>query len=119
MGKFKWFLTISMFIGSSKMAFAEYSYFSLLIDEEEPVISLHQDKLEAKTKDALLSYEFIEERADYFAFKLKNLTFGEYTDQVLYVAPLFTGRLEFSIHRFNFYHDELAKKSGLKYKIKF
>ena len=100
-------------------AFAGYSYYSLLVDQEEPQVSLGKGKFESKTKDAFFSYEQVEERADYFAFKLKNLTFGEYTEQVLYAAPLITGRVEFSIERINFYFDYNNQKSGVKYKIGF
>jgi hypothetical protein len=99
--------------------FALYDYHSLLIDFEEPVRTQGAGLFEAKTKDALLSYSVVEERADYFTFKLKNLTFGEYSDQILYVAPLITGRVEFSIHRVSFTYDFVENKTKIKYKIMF
>ncbi len=92
-----------------------YKYF----DTEEPQFSRGKGKLATKTKDALLSFDYVEERADYFVFKLKNLTFGEYSDNIMYIAPLVTGNIEFSMYDINIYYDHFSDKSGFKYKIKF
>ena len=58
-----------------------------------------------KTKDPLFSYGLVEERAEYFAFKIKQLTFGEYTEQVLFISPLITGNLEFHAMDMKFYYN--------------
>ena len=72
-----------------------------------------------KTTDALLSYDLVERRADYFVFKLKNLTFGEYSDQVLLFAPVVTGKVEVRAYDLKFYYDYKKSKSGVKYTFKF
>ncbi len=91
----------------------------IYLDEEEYPISKYQSKVFDKTRDALLSVDYIEERADYFVFKLKNLTFGEYAEDVMYVAPLFTGRFEVRAFNFNLYYNTFQEKGGLKYKVSF
>ena len=110
---------LTLIWGPCLKVYALYDYHSLMVDFDEPVVSQGEGLFQLKTKDALLSYDYVEERADYLTFKLKNLTFGDYTDQVLYVAPLFTGRLEFSIQRVRFTYDYAENKSHVKYKIMF
>lgn len=116
----KYFFKLFLFLFIPYLDSLAYSnYHAQLIDLEEPQVSQGDGLFEIKTKDALLSYEIVEKKADYFAFKLKNLTFGDYSEQVLYAAPLFTGKLEFSIHRIQFSFDIAQNKSSLKYKIYF
>lgn len=96
------------------------SYFeNSYLDLEEPEVTKGSGQLVSKTKDALLSFDFIENRADYFVFKLKNLTFGDYSEDVLYIAPFFTGKLEVSMYDVHLYYNHFQNKTGLKYKIKF
>jgi len=96
-----------------------YSQGICLIETEEYPISLYQDKMLDKTKDALLSFDYIEDRADYLVFKLKNLTFGDYSDNVMYVTPLVTGSVVMSAYNFNVYYNHFQKKSGVQFKVKF
>lgn len=112
-------LVFNLLLFCSLRANAGNSYFSSLVDNEEPAVSPYQNMFQSKTKDALLSYNLIEERANYFVFKFKTLTFGEYTDQLLYAAPLVTGKVEFSISRINFYYNHFSNETGIKYKMKF
>lgn len=115
-------ISIIYLIFVSKVVFATstVTLYSTLLDKEEPEVSLlGNGKLIDKTKDALLSIDYIEKRADYFVFKLKNLTFGEYTDNVMYIAPLATGKVEFSMYDVNVYYDHFKNKSGIKYKFSF
>lgn len=79
----------------------------------------NKKKMVKKTTDALLAYDLIERRADYFVFKLKNLTFGEYSDQVLFLAPVVTGKVEVRAYNLNFYYDYNRSKSGVKYTYRF
>ena len=89
-------------------------------DLDEPADSVGKGKLVSMSKDALMSFDYVEKRADYFMFKLKNLTFGEYSDNVLYIAPVLIGKVEVNIHGFRLYYDHLNdQKSGFKYKVKF
>jgi hypothetical protein len=114
--KFKEIIIFIFLLSSSVEANTfQYHYFDL----EEPQRTLGKGKLVSKTKDALFSFDYIEDRADYLVFKFKNLTFGEYTDSLMYVAPLVTGNIEFSMYDINFYYDHFSSKSGVKYKIKF
>lgn len=87
--------------------------------QEEPEISQHQAKFATKTKAAFESFQIVRDRTKYLEFKLRNLTFGEYTDHVLYVAPLITGRVEVRIEKINIYYDYNSSKSGVSYKYKF
>ena len=75
--------------------------------------------LESKTRDALMSYDFIEERANYLTNKIKNITFGEYADHVLLVTPFLTGQFEFNMNDINFYYDHHGNESGLRYQLRF
>lgn len=104
----------------STICWASYvTSYELLVENEEPEISKYQSKFLDKTKDALLKIDHIEERADYFIFKLKNLTFGEYSDNVLYLAPLVTGDIQVQAYNFNVYYNHLQDKGGIKYKVSF
>ncbi len=113
---------ILIFILFSCASFSSWaqSYEDKFYDLEEPTYNKHQKKAFRKTRKALLKIDAIEERANYFVFKLKNLTFGEYSDNIVYLAPIMTGKLEFSVHKFNFYFDHLDNnKGGVKYSLKF
>jgi hypothetical protein len=92
-----------------------YSY----LDLEEPQKTVGEGKLVSKTKDALMSFDYIEDRADYLVFKFKNLTFGEYTDDIMYISPLVTGDIQISMYDINIYYDHFNSKTSFKYKIKF
>ena len=90
-----------------------------MLEVEESYKNNNQDKLLTKTKDALLSFDHVEERADYFVFKLKNLTFGEYSENVMYLAPVLSGNVEFQAQNFNFYYNHFQDKGGVKYSLSF
>ena len=90
-----------------------------LLDLEESDKNENQSKAGVKTKDALLSIDAVEERADYLVFKLKNLTFGEYSEDVMLIAPLVTGELEFSANEFKVYYNHFQNRGGVKYKYTF
>lgn len=107
-------------ISSSRCCLASSNYYDELFKPEEFYLkNKFQSQFAERTKDALLSYDYIEDRADYLVFKLKKLTFGEYSDHVLYLAPLVTGKVEINAYRVNIYYDSLASKGGIKYKVKF
>jgi hypothetical protein len=90
------------------------------LDTEEAQVSLVQDKALDITRDALLSIDYIENRTNYFLFKLKNMTFGNYTDEVMILAPFVTGRFEFSMYDLSFYYDHFNNnKSGVRYSVRF
>lgn len=71
------------------------------------------------TSKALMSYERVENRADYLVMKIKNATFGDDTEKVLMFAPIITGKLEFFIEDFKVYLDTRDEESGIKYTYNF
>jgi hypothetical protein len=89
------------------------------VEIEEPPVSRVQSQYLDRTKDALLSYDYIEERADYMIYKIKNMTFREYSDHVLYLAPIVTGSVQVRVNNFDIYYDYNSAKSGFKYKVRF
>ena len=91
----------------------------LYYDSNEPQVSQGKGKLFNKTKDALLSFEHIEERANYFIFKLKNLTLGEYADEALILAPFITGNISFRVKDITLNYDYHLNRSSLNYVYQF
>lgn len=89
------------------------------LDQEEPEVGARQSLMLDRTKDALLSFEHIEERAEYFVFKLKALTFGDYTEDVMYIAPVITGNVELRAYNMNVYYNHFQSKGGVRYQLKF
>lgn len=100
-------------------AHANNAYFSQLLEQDEPEVSISQGDAANKTRDALLSYDLVEERANYFARKLRRMTFGEYADQVMIVAPFLTGQLEFNVSDIRVYINAHQSTSGLEYRLSF
>jgi hypothetical protein len=95
------------------------SYIIHNLDYEEPEVGARQSIMLDRTKDALLSFDYIEDRADYFIFKLKNLTLGEYSEDLLYIAPAITGNVELRAYNMNVYYNHFQNKGGVRYKMKF
>ena len=115
MSKFSTYIFILFLYSNSSIA-TSYTGF---VELEEPQVSRVQSQFLDRTKDALLSYDYIEERADYVIFKLKNITFREYTEHILYFAPLVTGNVQVRLNDFDIYYDYNSAKSGFQYKIRF
>lgn len=72
-----------------------------------------------RTKDALLSYPQIEERANYLAKKLERLTVGNYIDELGYIAPLITGQINARVSDFDIFLNLNEGIGKLQYSIKF
>ena len=98
--------------------FANYAD-TYLLDIEEPQVNPHQSKAGSRTTAALLSIDAVQERADYLVFKLKNLTFGEYSDDVMIITPFLTGKIEFNANRFNLYYSHFQNEGGVNYNLSF
>lgn len=80
----------------------------------------NQNKFLDLTKDALLSYDRIEERTNYFAMKIKNRTFGEYTDNILVLAPALTGKVLLKVYGVEFKYSHFKnQRTEMKYTYKF
>ncbi len=91
----------------------------LYYDSSEPEVGQGSGQLVNKTKDALLSIDHIEERANYFVFKLKNLTFGEYSDEAMILAPFITGNISFKVNDITLNYDYYLNRSSLNYIYQF
>lgn len=71
-------------------------------------------------RNALMSYDHIEERANFLIYKFKKLTLGEHADKFLILAPIATGRIEFQAYRdLNFYYNSFSQSGGLRYNVDF
>ena len=92
-------LTLLIFLCTTKVSaglYQEYVY------HEQPQRNRYQDKLARKSQAALMSFKRVKTRLKYFEFKIKKMTFGEYTDDVLLLTPLVTGKFELNINKLNF-----------------
>ena len=90
-----------------------------LLETEQSDFNPNQRDAGTVTRDALMSIEAIQERSDYLVYKLKTLTFGEYTDDVMVIAPLITGEIEFSANQFNLYYNHFQSRGGVRYQVAF
>lgn len=98
---------------------ANYYYELHYTEEQEPEKSRVQDKALTRTRTALMRFKQVRQRTKYFTRKLKNLTFGEYSDEVMYLAPFVSGEFQFSVSDIDFYYDRNSEKAGLRYKFNF
>lgn len=76
-------------------------------------------KMFRQTRNALLKYDFIQKRTEYWGKRLEKMLLGDYGQKVLIIAPLVTGKLEFNALDLNFYIDARAEKSGVRYTYNF
>lgn len=73
-----------------------------------------------KTREALLSYDFIENKVDKISTKIKEKTIGEHSEKLLILAPFVTGQVEFNAKNLSFYYDHRNdQEAGLRYNMKF
>jgi hypothetical protein len=73
-----------------------------------------------KTREALLSYSFIEEKTEELTKKIKEKTLGDYSEKLLILAPFVTGKVQFNAMDINFYYDHRnAQEAGVNYNLKF
>lgn len=90
------------------------------LEEEESQVGVSNARMMDQSREALMSYDFIVERSNYLIYKIKKLTFGEYADQLLILAPLVSGNIEFQAHRdLNVFYNHSAGRGGLRYSINF
>ena len=111
-----WIVNLIILVSGST---AYANYIEQRLDLEQSPINNNQSSMLDKTKDALMSFDYIEDRADYFVFKLKNLTFGEYSEDLMYIAPAITGSVEIRAYNMNVYYNHFQNSGGIKYKMKF
>lgn len=98
---------------------ANNPYFQQLLEQDEPGTLASRNDFVHKTRDALFSYEIVEQKANEFADKIRRFTFGEYADHILYAAPFLTGKVEFNVNDIRVYINANQSKTGFEYKLRF
>jgi hypothetical protein len=73
----------------------------------------------SETRDALLSYELVQEKTNFLSQKLEKMLLGGYTEKFLIFAPLITGKVEFRALDVNFYVDTRSSRGGVNYTYNF
>lgn len=76
-------------------------------------------KMFRQTRSALMKYELVQQKSEYWAERLEKMILGEYAEKVMVIAPLVTGKIEFNALDMKFYLDAREEKSGVKYTYKF
>lgn len=109
-------LLISIFSSSS---FSGYNFQAMLDYERSEVSQLRNEDLLDTTRDALLSYEYIRRRSDYLIFKLQNSILGDYSSELMVLAPLVTGNIELNAFDMNIYYNHHASRAGVRYSTEF
>lgn len=71
------------------------------------------------TQDALMGYEIVQEKTNYWTKRLEKKLFGDYADKFLILAPFVTGQLEFNALDLNFYVNAREEESGVRYTYRF
>lgn len=90
-----------------------------LLELEEPQRNENQSQFQNTTRDALFAMDGFQERANHLVLKLKNLTFGEYADEVMILAPFVTGDIEFQAMQLRFYYNHFDSEGGVRYQLSF
>ena len=86
---------------------------------EEEFTGYKPVKMMTETRDALLSYELVQEKTNYWGYRLEKMIFGDHVDKFLIFSPLITGKVEFKALDLNFYVDTRKSKGGVKYTFNF
>jgi len=76
-------------------------------------------KMMRNTRNAIMSYDVVQKKADQFGKKIQELTLGDYTEEVLVFSPLVTGQVTFSAMDLDFYIDTRHERGGVEYNFKF
>lgn len=96
-----------------------FCYAQMLEELPQEEKSYGDGKMFRQTQNALMKYEIIQEKSEYWGNRLEKMLLGDYADKVLIIAPLVTGKLQFSALDLNFYIDAREEKSGVKYTYNF
>lgn len=91
-----------------------------LLDESEAEYRDYSDgKMFRQTSNALMRYELVQQKTEYWGDRLEKMLLGEYAEKVMVIAPLVTGKIEFNALDMNFYLDAREEKSGVQYTYNF
>ena len=66
-----------------------------------------------------MSYGLIQNKAEYWGARLEKMLLGDYAKDVMLIAPLVTGKIQFNALDMKFYVDAREEKSGVEYVYKF
>jgi hypothetical protein len=69
----------------------------------------------SEARNALMGYEIVQEKTQYFTNRLESVLLGEYSEKFLILAPFITGKVEFNALDMNFYVDAREETSGVRY----
>lgn len=72
-----------------------------------------------QTRDAILSYDFVQEKTEYWGNRLEKILLNDYSEKIILISPLITGKFEVSAMDLNFYVDTRREKGGVRYTYKF
>lgn len=97
----------------------DYYSYRLYFQEEPESSRLNEGHAIDRTRSALMRFDIVQKRAEYFTRKLKNMTFGEYTEDIMIIAPLLTGELEFNVNDINVFIDHNSERAGFRYRYRF
>ena len=93
---------------------------NLNLDEEEAGRSrFNSEDALRNTQDALMGYEIVQKKTQYWTKRLERTLFGDHADKFLIIAPLVTGQVEFNAMDLNFYVNAREEESGVRYVYNF
>ena len=104
---------------SASLCLANSPYHKLLLEEEQSSKNSNHHSWANKTKDALLSVEYIENRTDILLGKLKRKTIGSYEEELILLAPFLTNEILVSHENFTFSVNYASEKARIDYKVRF
>lgn len=76
-----------------------------------------QSKMLEKTRDALMSYEIVEERTEELLTRLQKSALGDYAEKAAFLVPVVTGKLQFRYERFDFSYSHSDARANLDYNL--
>ncbi len=107
----------NLFLLFTLMSLAAHGY---ELESQRAPVGVGNDKALDLTRDALMSYDYIVERSDYLIYKFKQLTLGEHADNLMFLAPFISGRIEIQAYKdVNFYYNSFSQKGGFRYNVNF
>jgi hypothetical protein len=91
-----------------------------IFDEETIMHVNYSDrKMFSETRNALFSYDVVQEKSSYWSKRIEKVVMGQYTEKFLVLAPFVTGKIEFNADKFRFYIDAREEASGVRYTYRF
>lgn len=83
------------------------------LGEEEEI----EEQMLDRTKEALMSYEVVEERTEAILNEIRHSAFGEYAEKMAVLMPFVTGKIEFKVDELAFSYNHFSEKANLDYAL--